>query len=200
MIQIINFGRAGNVNSVLNAFARAGAPARIVGKYRYGRGVRGVVLPGVGSFNVVPQMRKAVSDGYETLGREVPVLCICLGMQALFEGSGEASRVRGLGVISGEVRKLNAGMRLPELGWNRVRQESCDPLFAGIRNEEYFYFANSYAAFPRDRAEIIGTTEYGERFASAVRTGRWWGVQFHPERSGSAGERVIANFSRICGL
>jgi len=128
----------------------------------------------------------------------VPVLCICLGTQALFSRSEECEGVQGLGIIPGSVRRLKGKVRLPQLGWNRINIERQDPLFAGIEDGEYFYFANSFAAFPKDKGAILCSTQYGQRFASAVREGNFWGVQFHPEKSGKAGQMLIRNFISIC--
>jgi len=121
-----------------------------------------------------------------------------MGMQALFSRSEECKGAKGLGIIPGSVRRLKGKVRLPQLGWNRVSMEKEDPLFAGIADGEYFYFANSFAAFPKDNGAVLCSTQYGQRFASAVRKGNFWGVQFHPEKSGRAGQMVIGNFVSIC--
>lgn len=196
MIGILDFGSAGNVRSVANAFARIGADARIIRKYE--KGLDGLVVPGVGSFSVVPKIKAALGGKEGVASIRIPVLCICLGMQAMMEASEEASSVSGLGIVEGNVRKLQGNVRLPQLGWNRVWQKTKDGLFTGIDDCEYFYFANSYAPFPKDADAAIATTEYGERFASAIRMENWWGVQFHPEKSGRAGERLLGSFARIC--
>lgn len=199
MIGILDFGSAGNVKSVANAFSRADASAKIIPKYDGAAGgLSGLVVPGVGSFSVVPKIISALGGRRAIPKINVPVLCICLGMQAMLEGSGEAEGIGGLGIIKGSVRRLSGNVRLPQLGWNRVEQKRKDGLFAGIPNNEYFYFANSYAAFPKDSDAVLAKTEYGQQFASAVRAGNWYGVQFHPEKSGQAGQRLISNFAGIC--
>lgn len=196
----MNAGSAGNVASVANAFRRAGEDAKVVGSLASAQGAAGLVIPGVGAFSAV----KGISDalgGKECAGKiDVPVLCICLGMQALFECS-EESEGDGLFVIEGSVRKLKGDVRLPQLGWNRVKlsvEGKLDPLFSGISDGEYFYFANSFAAFPKKQEAVLGSTEYGQEFASAVRKANFWGVQFHPEKSGKAGQALIGNFASIC--
>lgn len=194
MIAILDFGSAGNIASVANAFRRAGADVKVIQKLDGAGGFDGLVVPGVGSFAAVPKLADA-------LGRkriDVPVLCICLGMQALFEQSEECVGKRGLGIIPGSVRRLKGNVRLPQLGWNRIGIAKDDPLLAGIADGEYFYFANSFVAFPKSRGAVLCRTEYGQRFASAVRKGNFWGVQFHPEKSGRAGQVVIRNFARMC--
>jgi len=198
LIGVLDFGSAGNIRSVVNAFKRVGEAAPVVSTYEEGSDLTGLVVPGVGSFKVVKQIESALGGRRNAAKIDVPVLCICLGMQALFERSEESKNVSGLGVIQGEVRKLAGDLRLPQLGWNSVRQARKDPLFDGIKDGQYFYFANSYAPFPSDGKAILGTTQYGEKFASAVRKGNWWGVQFHPEKSGRDGVKMIGNFAKIC--
>jgi len=198
MIGILDFGSAGNVRSVANAFARAQADAIVVKEYDAEGGLEGLVVPGVGSFSVVPKIISALGGSGEIAKIDVPVLCICLGMQALLESSEEAKGVAGLGIVRGKVKRLAGQARLPQLGWNKIGLAREDPLFEGIASGEYFYFANSYAAFPENRDDVLAETEYGQKFASAMRRGNWWGVQFHPEKSGKAGQRLFANFAAIC--
>ena len=198
MIAILDIGSAGNIASVANALRRAGAEAKIVQRLEEAGDFDGLVIPGVGSFSAAPKIAAAIGKKKGAAGIKVPVLCICLGMQALFSRSEECIGARGMGIIPGSVRKLDGGVRLPQLGWNRVRIEKQDPLLAGISDGEYFYFANSFAAFPKGRGAVLCSTKYGRRFASAVRKGNFWGVQFHPEKSGRAGEQVIRNFVSMC--
>ena len=201
MIGILNSGSAGNVASVANAFRRVGAEARVIRSLGNARGISGLVIPGVGSFSTVPKIASALGGKKEIDGLRMPVLCICLGMQALFGSSEESKGTTGLGVLNGKVRKIRGNARLPQLGWNRVSQTKAgapDPLFEGVKDNEYFYFANSFAAFPSSQGCVIGCTKYGQMFASAVRERNFWGVQFHPEKSGKAGEQVIRNFASIC--
>lgn len=202
MIAILDFGSAGNVASVANAFARVGVEAKLVGAYDAADDdgkFSGLVIPGVGSFSVVPKIAAALGGRDEARKIRVPVLCICLGMQAMFERSEETEGVQGLEIVEGEVRKLAGSVRLPQLGWNKVKLVKDDALFDGINDGEYFYFANSYASFPKEGGAVVAETEYGETFASAVRKGNWWGVQFHPEKSGRSGERLLKNYAEMCG-
>lgn len=200
MIGLLDFGSAGNARSVANALNRAGADWKMVMRLstRGTNGLSGLIIPGVGSFSVVPKITRALGGKSGVQNIKVPVLCICLGMQALFETSQECEGVRGLGVIPGKVKRIKGKVRLPQLGWNQVKQERKSALFYGIGDGEYFYFANSYAAFPSSRSDLLCTTRYGERFASAVSRGNWFGVQFHPEKSGAAGQRLLENFIGIC--
>jgi len=200
VIAILDFGPAGNIASVANAFRRAGAEIKVVRRLEGAGGFDGLVIPGVGSFAAVPKLASALGKKGSASGEDVdvPVLCICLGMQALFSMSEECKGATGLGIIPGSVRRLEGNVRLPQLGWNRIRIERDDPLFAGIADGEHFYFANSFAAFPKDVENVLCSTQYGQKFASAVRAGNFWGVQFHPEKSGRAGQRVIRNFVGMC--
>ena len=198
VIAILDSGSAGNIASVANAFRRAGAEVKVVRRLEGAGGFDGLVVPGVGSFSTVPEIAAALGGKKGAARIKVPVLCICLGMQALFSGSEECKGAKGLGIIPGNVKKLKGEVRLPQLGWNRVRIEKQDQLLAGITDGEYFYFANSFAAFPKSRGASLCSTQYGQMFASAVRRGNFWGVQFHPEKSGRAGQQVIRNFVSIC--
>ena len=157
----------------------------------------GLIIPGVGAFAVVNSMRKALK-GKNPLQLPYPVLGICIGMQALYDKSEENKGVQGLGVIGGEVLKLRGDVQLPQLGWNKVKIVRKDWLLEGIENGAFFYFANSYAGFPDDKGCVLAITEYGEAFPSAVRKDNVWGVQFHPEKSGKTGQRLLGNFVSIC--
>ena len=198
VIAILDSGSAGNIASVANAFRRAGAEVRIVRRLDGAGSFDGLVIPGVGAFSTAPKIAAAIGGKKGAAMIRVPVLCICLGMQALFSRSEECRGAHGLGIIPGSVRKLKGSVRLPQLGWNRVRIEKQDPLLAGISDGEYFYFANSFAVFPSSPSCVIGSTKYGQMFASAVRAGNFWGVQFHPEKSGRAGQTLIRNFITMC--
>jgi glutamine amidotransferase len=129
----------------------------------------------------------------------VPLLGICLGMQLLFEGSVEVEPAEGLGLLRGDVRSLDAGgQRVPHIGWNMVRFERASRLNAGLPADTAFYHVHSLVAHPADAEDVLGTAEYGERFATAVARENVFGVQFHPEKSSSAGLRLLASFSAAC--
>jgi len=189
-VVIADYG-VGNLYSISKGLERAGAETEIVSDMRRLLGAECVVFPGVGAFGaamdalrpVAAQLRDMVAGGVPTLG-------ICLGMQILFERS-EESAGRGLSVLSGEVKKLKA-QRIPQMGWNDVVWRN-DALFDGVRAGSQFYFANSYVCHP---LEDIGVaiTEYEESFPSAVRKGMIVGVQFHPEKSGVPGLKLLSNF------
>lgn len=125
-----------------------------------------------------------------------PVLGICLGMQLFFEES-EESPDRGLSILSGKVVRLPPNVRIPHMGWNNLGMLSLSKILEGISTADYFYFAHSYHAIPQKRNIISAETMYGVKFASVIVEKNIFGVQFHPEKSGRPGERVIENFMRI---
>ena len=192
-ISIMDYG-VGNLHSISKGLERAGANVQMVEDPEELLEAECIVFPGVGAFGaamevlrpVLPGLRKKVKDGTPTLG-------ICLGMQILFEKS-EESRGEGVAVIKGTVRRLRRG-RIPQMGWNEAVPKS-DGLFEGVPEGSQFYFANSYICLPAEDVTIADTV-YGMRFASAVRKGAILGVQFHPEKSGPPGLRLLGNFVRI---
>ncbi|NQV05382.1 imidazole glycerol phosphate synthase subunit HisH [bacterium] len=157
----------------------------------------GIVLPGVGSAGATFDRLQA-GDFVEALRDDTrPLLGICVGLQLLFDGSEEGA-AGGLGLIPGSVERLSGTPRLPHIGWNDITITGNDPLFAGIDTGEVFYFVHSYAPVPTDSGSVLATTSYGREFAVAARSGRAVGVQFHPERSGAAGLRLLGNFAAEC--
>lgn len=192
-VSVMDYG-VGNLHSVSKGLERAGASVEVVKDASSLEGAECVVFPGVGAFGAamerlrpsVPGIRRAIDSG-------VPVLGVCVGMQILFERS-EESEGEGLGVLSGSVKRL-AAPRVPHMGWNEVSHDG-GPLFEGIPQRSMFYFANSYVCHPMEKVGIAETL-YGETFVSAVRRGRLCGVQFHPEKSGATGLRLLSNFVRM---
>ena len=184
---------AGNLVSISQGLVASGARVEISSDPATIATADGVVLPGVGATATV--MGGIIASGLaETLqSLQVPVLGICVGMQVLFDRS-EEDEARCLGVIPGIVRRLEGTPRLPHIGWNDV--DGSHPLLVGT--DQTFYFVHSYAPFPDDPDVIIGLTDYEDVFVSAVARGNYYGVQFHPERSGSAGLRLLANFVSMC--
>lgn len=184
----------GNLHSIAKGLERAGARVEIVSDPAMLLESESIVFPGVGAFGAametlrptLPALRRRINDGTPTLG-------VCLGMQILFDRS-EESPGEGVAVLRGEVRRLRAE-RVPQMGWNDVVALD-DPLFDGVPGHAQFYFANSYVCHP-DEPVGVAKTEYGESFPSAVRKGALCGVQFHPEKSGPPGLRLLANFIRI---
>ena len=200
MIAILNYGM-GNLRSVHKALERVGADAQVTSDPAAARAAEGVVLPGVGAFPAaMDRVRELGLDALvsELLRSDVPVLGICLGLQLLFERSAEQGGADGLGVLPGEVTALDAGgLKVPHIGWEPVRWERSSELMEGLDTQTPFYFVHSFAVRPDNPADVLGTAEWGERFACAVVRPPLYGVQFHPEKSGTAGLRLLANFARI---
>jgi glutamine amidotransferase len=201
-IAVIDYGM-GNRRSVQKALERVGARATITSRRDELLAADGLVLPGVGAFPLA--MQNLTSLGLDELiraspGDGTPLLGICLGMQLLFDSSQELEETPGLGLLRGEVTPLQAdGLRIPHIGWNEVRFEQASHLTAGLPAAGCaFYHVHSYAARPQDVGEVVGTTEYGERFATIVEHGCVFGVQFHPEKSSGGGLRLLANFADLC--
>lgn len=197
MIALVDYG-AGNLRSVEFALERIGVPHRRAPDAGALEGASGVVLPGVGAAESAMEELRARSLAAALRSLESPLLGVCLGMQLLTESSDEGAReVEGLGRIPGRTRRFAGDVRLPQIGWNRVRLRP-DPLFRGLGNEAWFYFLHGHRVVCRDEA-VTGRARYGEPFPAAIRRDDVAGVQFHPEKSGAAGLRVLANFCADCG-
>lgn len=195
-VAVIDHG-AGNLVSIAQGLERAGATVTVAASPAELRGMEGVVLPGVGAARAV--MAGIEESGFAGPLRDlsVPLLGICVGMQVLFDGS-EEDDVPCLGLIGGRVRRLEDAPRLPHIGWNPIDATGDDELFRRLGDQPEMYFVHSYAPVPDDPSVVIATATHGRRFVAAVRLGAVSGTQFHPERSGEAGLRVIANF--VAGL
>jgi len=161
-----------------------------------------IILPGVGSFGAVAKNIENLRDAIlDAIDKGTQVLGICLGLHLLFERSEESSKARGLGIFRGDVRKLN-GIRVPHIGWNQVWQWRKCPLLKEIRNGAYFYFVHSYYVIHEDKEIVHAVTDYVTKkgsifFPSVVCRENVYGVQFHPEKSGSNGLRFLKNFRRL---
>ena len=197
---IIDYG-AGNVASVRNAFAKLGVKTLVSANPKEWQRADALVLPGVGAFGAAAvklDARKKVLRGLiQKEGK--PFLGICLGMQLLLDESEESPGARGLGVIPGRVRRFQGKLPVPQTGWNLVEPTRLagdgNPLFDGM-GKFYAYFVHSYYCAPADRSVVSANTEYGRRFASAFCQGNLYATQFHPEKSGPDGLRLLQNFVR----
>jgi len=191
-IAIIDY-KMGNIKSVCNALEFLGAHPVIVEKPVDLVGDK-VIVPGVGAFGEgMRNLRPFVPKIEECLTSETPLLGICLGLQAFFEGSEEYPAEKGLGIMKGSVVKIRTELSLPHIGWNylKVRKTEC-PLFKGIDNG-YVYFVHSYHALPEEDF-VAATTEYGNEICASVWRDNVFGTQFHPEKSGAIGLRILKNF------
>ena len=199
MIAVLDYGM-GNLRSVEKAFEHVGAEVEITHDAERIRAASGLVLPGVGAF---PKAMRAIGErGLDELiqerrGAGVPILGICLGMQLLFDRSVELGGADGLGLLPGDVRELAApGVKIPQIGWNSVSWRRESPLTAGLDDPAAFYHVHSFAPVA-ENGIVLGTADYGVRFVSAVAGDGVYGVQFHPEKSGPDGLRLLHNFTAL---
>jgi glutamine amidotransferase len=201
-IAVIDYGM-GNLRSVEKGIARTGVPVVVTSDPAEIAAARGVVLPGVGAFGacmenlrsraLVEPVREAVSSGKPFLG-------ICLGLQLLFEESEEFGPVKGLGVFAGRVRRFAGsafdGLKIPQMGWNRLRIRRPVDELEGIEEGSYVYFVHSYYVEPADSSLTVASTEYGIEFTAAIARDNVFACQFHPEKSQTTGLRILENFAR----
>lgn len=194
MIGIINYG-AGNVGSVLRAVQYLGYPAEVVEDPRLLQIADRLILPGQGHFGSMMdalESKKLIAPLREQMTRGKPFLGICLGLQALYESSEEAPDRAGFGLLPGRVARFEGVFKIPHLGWSQLEIRSRDGLFEGVADGSFAYFCHSY--YGPVTAETTAVTDYGQSFAAALRVGSVHAVQFHPEKSGDIGLKVLENF------
>jgi imidazole glycerol phosphate synthase glutamine amidotransferase subunit len=214
MITVIDYG-AGNLRSVENTLKFLGVPHQVTAAPSDVAAASAVLLPGVGHFGqMVRSLEKLemIAVLRDQIRAGVPYLGICLGMHALFAGSDEAPECQGLGIFPGTVRRfpeqMPAGLKVPHMGWNQLRLAAASRLFNGMAAGPFVYFAHSYY-LPRAIASDAPTpgeplaaavADYGGEFVAAIEEQNIFGTQFHPEKSGNLGLKVMANFAKLCGL
>ena len=200
-VAVLDYGM-GNLRSVEKAFEHVGVRALLTADHDIVRAADGIVLPGVGAFPKA--MQKVRSLGLDELLRErrdadTPIIGLCLGMQLLFERSSELGGAEGLGLLEGSVEALDApGLKVPQIGWNHVSWQRPSELVAGLSDPCAFYHVHSFVARPERRSDVLGTATYGTEFASVVARPPVYGTQFHPEKSGPDGLRLLASFASLC--
>ena len=197
-VALIDYG-AGNVPSVERALQRLGVtPCRVTRPDELAS-ASAIILPGVGHYAAIiraldsQDLRSSLLDA---ISRGTPFLGICLGLQALYASSEEAPALPGLGLLSGGVKSLPRTIKLPHMGWNRLRILNPSSLLEGIGEADYFYFAHTFAAPSRAEASVA-ICDYGEPFTAVLQRGNVFATQFHPEKSGAAGARLLQNFLRL---
>jgi len=201
VIAIADYGM-GNRRSVQKALAHVGAESVVTAERRELERAAAVILPGVGAFPEAMRNLRRTGLGevlVERAAAGVPLLGICLGMQLLFEASTEHEGAEGLGILPGTVTRLDSP-RLPHIGWNLVTFERESALTEGLGEAAAFYHVHSFACRPADATDVVGTSEYGERFVSVVERGNVMAAQFHPEKSSRDGLRMLRNFATLAAV
>ena len=201
-VAVADYG-AGNLVSIGRALEVVGAEPIVIRDAEALRGADALIVPGVGAAGPAMERlrRRGLVDPIRSwIAQDRPFLGICLGLQLLFDGSDEDGSAT-LGALAGRTILLADAPTLPHIGWNTVERTDAHPLFDGIADGAAFYFVHSYVAAPTDSNLVIGVSEHGSRFPAAIAQGNLLGVQFHPERSGPDGLRLLSNFvSIVVGL
>jgi glutamine amidotransferase len=198
MIVVIDY-KVGNVKSVCKAFEYLGFQAKLSSDISDIESAGGLVLPGVAAFGFA---RDALGDLDKIITKQaqkqIPLLGICVGFQLLFEKSCEHGQHKGLALIKGEIAPIPKGRVIPHMGWNQVELNKDIDLFEEFNGDRFFYFAHSYYAQITDKKTQVANTDYGFEIPAAVKKENIYGTQFHPEKSGQAGLKVLKNFASIC--
>lgn len=201
LVAVLDYG-IGNLHSAQKAIERMGADARLTDDAALIADADGVVLPGVGAFGAcMDALRACRLEDPALLAAESgrPFLGICVGMQMLFDASEESADARGLGVIPGTIRWIPPGVKRPQMQWNRlVVRLPDDPMLADLGDDPWVYFVHSLHGVPADPAIVAATCEYGADLNAAFRSRNVFATQFHPEKSGPVGLRLLANFVSVC--
>jgi glutamine amidotransferase len=195
-IAIVDYG-AGNLGSVANAIVKLGYEPEITGKPSEVLNAPAVILPGVGAAGNARENLESI--GMAEVVRQLieanrPLFAVCIGLQLLLSGTEEGGGHECLNIIPGTVKRLPAGLKIPHMGWNQVRQTVKHPVFDGIPDEANFYFVHSYYVDPDDKSVVAGTTEYGLPISSMIIKDNLIATQFHPEKSGKWGLTMYSNF------
>jgi glutamine amidotransferase len=198
-ISIIDYGM-GNLRSVQKAFESFGATCIITSNEEEILNSNGIILPGVGGFpDAMTNIKKLKIDDIlkRAVKKNIPLFGICLGMQLLFDESDEVRNTKGLGLIKGKIKKFNIDLKVPHMGWNNINIIKMCPILEGVKNNSYVYFVHSYYA-EMDKKNIDADAVYGIDVPSVVSNGNIFGAQFHPEKSGDPGIKMLKNFWKLC--
>lgn len=195
---IVDYG-VGNLMSVTNAMRYLGLETCITSDPGELERADAIILPGVGAFpDAAEKLQGPGLDQILTAQAEKkPILGICLGMQLLFDTGEEVRECKGLGLVHGNVKRIETEQKLPHIGWNSLTLQNDSPLFRGLDTGSYVYFVHSFCALPDREAEVIARTEYGTSVVAAVSYGNVYGCQFHPEKSGEVGLQILKNFGEL---
>ncbi len=200
MIAIVDY-KMGNIGSISNALSYLGLAHIVTNKNEEILNATKIILPGVGAFK--DAIKLLTNSGLDLIIKEaalkkIPILGICLGYQLLFEKSYEFGNHLGLGLVSGEIKYLSVlNEKIPHVGWNTINIKNDCPLFKGIEDDSYFYFVHSYGAYNINDRQTAAITNYENDFVCAVWNKNIYGVQFHPEKSGEAGLKILKNFGEL---
>lgn len=200
MIAIVDYGM-GNLRSVQKAFEKVGQAAVITSQPEEVLAADGVLLPGVGAFgDAMFHLRQSgLLDAVRQVAKNgTPLLGICLGMQLLFSTSEEHGNHIGLNLIPGQVKRFKGKFKIPQVGWNELVAKQEHPLLQGITKKEYVYYVHSYVVHPTDPKVILATSDYYGEVPGVVCFKNVFGIQFHPEKSSSAGLQILSNFGKMC--
>ena len=195
-VAVLDYG-IGNLRSAQKALERVGADAVLTADARVAASADAVVLPGVGAFGAcMNALRTAGLESvvHDSVARGVPFMGICVGMQMLFDSSAEDETATGLGIIPGSVQWLSADVPRPQMQWNQLNITKADDLFSGLDERPWMYFVHSLHGVPTDSSDVAATVHYGETLNVAFRRGNVFATQFHPEKSATAGLRLLENF------
>lgn len=195
---IVDYG-VGNLKSVANAMKYLGFDTHITSEPGELERADAIILPGVGAFpDAAEKLRGMKLDRELTLQAEKkPVLGICLGMQLLFDTGYEVRPCAGLGLIPGKVDWIQTSYKLPHIGWNSLKFQNDSPIFKGLENEERVYFVHSFCVYTDREDAVTARTDYGPSIVAAVGWGNVFGCQFHPEKSGETGLKILQNFGEL---
>ena len=195
MIAIVDYG-AGNISSVKKALEHLGAPAELTNDPEMIVAAEKIVVPGVGHFSRCQALNVNLREPVlQAITRGTPFLGICVGMQWLFAGSTEAPETPGAALFAGECSRFPAEVKSPHVGWNRIQVRNVSRLLRGVRPGEFVYYTHSYRAPVIE--ETVASTQYGGDFSAAVERANIFGVQFHQEKSGPTGQKILGNFCAI---